>query len=509
MSTATGISRITDLRDIISVFLKRKWLIIIPLVLVSAIGWVGSYMMTPEYESDAIVSIDTPVRLSSALTSFLGGDQRYSGYNDRSKEELRGVFNELMSSRYVSELATRLKMFDDPNLTVRAQKVAAGQPNMTVDQIKIIMLQEELQSRTQVGMAAIDQVRINVQHPNPVLAKDIANTLGEIFITERQKREVESIRSSQNFSDVQLQKYEKQLQDKIAERTDFEKNMMRSQLDAAISSPTNRAEIRAEVDHTSDDVEGYFRTEKETLGRLRDNSKLPIDRLTLRESETIRSTREELRQHLAQIGSLMTRYPWNDPQIINFKLKQTSLAATIEQENRHLVNDQYANQTDAVRQDLIALFNARSNSEIATAKKANLQDALDLLMNKASVAPEYQARLDRLNREIATLTELRDRFRSQQESSTISQALLQDVSSSKYRIVEPAKLALAPFKPNRMKIFAMAVVLGFALGLGAALAAELMDSSFKKVEEVQAVLGLPVLGVTPKIEFVKRVVSAK
>lgn len=509
MSTATGISRITDLRDIISVFLKRKWLIAIPLVLVSVIGWFGSYMITPEYESDAIVSIDTPVRLSSALTSLLGGDQRYTGYGDRSKEELRGVFNELMSSRYVSDLATRLKMIDDPALTIRAQKIAAGQPNMTVEQIKIIMLQEELSVRTQVGMAAVDQVRIQVQHPNAVLARDIANTLGEIFITERQKQEMESIRSSQNFSDVQLQKYEKQLSDKIAEKTDFEKNFMRSQLDASIVSPTNRAEIRAEIDRTAEDVEGYFRTEKEMLERLRDNSNLSIDRITLRESATIGSTREDIRQHLAQIGSLMTRYPWNDPQIINFKLRQTSLAATIEQENRKLVNDQYANQPESVRQNLITLFTARSNSDIATSKKANLQDALDQLINKVSVAPEYQARLDRLNREITTLTELRDRFRSQQESSTISQALLQDVSSSKYRIVEPAKQALAPFKPNRMKIIAMAIVLGFALGLGAALAAELMDSSFKKVEEVQAVLGLPVLGVTPKIEFLKRVVSAK
>lgn len=509
MTSSTGISRITDLRDIFGIFAKRKWLIIIPLILVSLIGWFGSYLMTPEFESDAIISIDTPVRLSSAVTSILGADQRYTGYQDRSKEELRGVFNELMSSRYVTDLGRQLKLIDDPVLTNKAQKLAAGQPNLTVDQIKIIMLQEELASRTTVGMAAIDQVRITVQHPNPLLARDIANTLGEIFITERQKQEMESIRSSQNFSDVQLQKYEKQLSDKIEEKTNFEKGVMKSQLDAAIVSPSNRAEIRAEIDRTADDIEGYFRTEKEMLQRLGDNSKLPIDRLTLRESETIRSTREESRQHMAQIGSLMTRYPWNDPQIINFKLKQTSLVATIEQENRRLVNDQYSNQPESVRQYLITLFNARSNSDVATSKKANLQDALDQLLNKVSVGPEYQARLERLNREITTLTDLRDRFRSQQESSTISQALLQDVSSSKYRIVEPAKLALAPFKPNRIKIIAMAIVLGFALGIGAALAAELMDSSFRKVEEVQAVLGLPVLGVAPRIEFLKRVLSAK
>jgi polysaccharide biosynthesis transport protein len=507
MTNPSGLSRITDLRDILAIFAKRKWLLMIPLVLVSIIGWGGSYMMTPEYQSDAIVSIDTRVRLSSDLSSMLGIDQRYTGYQNRTGEQLRGVYNELTSTRYVTDLADQLKLGNDPKLVEKAQKIASGQPNLTLDQIKIIMLQQELTNRVTVGMAAEDQVEITVSHPSPVLARDIANTLGQIFITERQKQEMASVRSSQNFSDVQLQKYESQLQDKIAEKTAFEKNFMKSQLDASITSPTNRAEIRAEIDRTNDDIDGYFRTEKASLEQLKNNSKLPLDRLTVRESETMRSTKEELRLHLAQLGSLMTRYPWNDPQILNFKLRQTSLVSTIEQENRRLIGDQYSNQTEAVRQELVDLFNARSNSDFATSKKANLQDALDQLDNKVSVAPEYQARLDRLNREIATVTELRDRFRSQQESSTISQALLQDVSASKYRIVEPAKLALAPFKPNRKKIIAMAVVLGFALGLGAALAAEFLDSSFKKVEEVQATLNLPVLGVTPRIEFLKRVMS--
>ena len=507
MHSTTGASRITNLRDIAAIFSKRKWLVVIPLVLVSLIGWGGSYLMTPEYESFAIVSIDMPVRLSSALRALVGDDQRYTGYGNRDAEQLRGVFNELLSTYYVEQLSDQLKLKNDQRLTTQAQKVAASQPSMTVDQIRTIILQQELAEQVRVGMAAEDQVRITVQNRDPALARDIANTLGQIFITERQKQEMASIRSSQNFSDVQLQKYEKQLQDKIAEKTQFETGVMKSQLDASITSPTNRAEIRAEIDRTGNDIEEYYRSEKEALSNLQKKSTLPLDRLNLRESQTLTDTRSELKQQLSQIGSLMTRYAWNDPQIINFKLRQSSLMSTIEQENRRLTGDQYANQTEETRKYLVDLFNARAHADYATGKKANLQDALDQLLNKVSVGPEYQARLDRLNREITQLTELRDRFRSQQESSTISQALLQDVSSSKYRVVEPAKLALEPFKPNRKKIIAMAVVLGIALGLGAALLAEFLDTSFRKVEEVQTHLGLPVLGVAPRIEFLKRVMT--
>jgi capsular polysaccharide biosynthesis protein len=79
------------------------------------------------------------------------------------------------------------------------------------------------------------------------------------------------------------------------------------------------------------------------------------------------------------------------------------------------------------------------------------------------------------------------------------------MSSSKYRIVEPAKLPSGPYKPNRKKIALMGVLLGFVIGGAAALLVELLDNSFKKVEDVEDVLGLPVLGVTPKAPFLKKI----
>jgi capsular polysaccharide biosynthesis protein len=83
--------------------------------------------------------------------------------------------------------------------------------------------------------------------------------------------------------------------------------------------------------------------------------------------------------------------------------------------------------------------------------------------------------------------------------------LLQDLSSSKYKVVEPARTPLEPFKPDRMRIVLMGIVLGLVIGAGAAVAVELMDSSFKKVEDIQDHLGLPVLGITPRMGFLKKI----
>jgi len=50
----------------------------------------------------------------------------------------------------------------------------------------------------------------------------------------------------------------------------------------------------------------------------------------------------------------------------------------------------------------------------------------------------------------------------------------------------------------------LGVLIGLLVGGAVALIAELLDISFKKVEDIERVLNLPVVGITPKIEFLKQ-----
>ena len=492
-----------ELKAIIPIIRKRKWLIIIPWIIVSGVVFGGSYLMTPMYSASTIVSIEQEVKLSDELQRMIGINRAYSRESMSSK--LRGIYNEITSTRYVSELNDDLKLGDDPAVVERANKITARNTNMTRDQVVLNLIQAQLKNQVQVGYAADDQVQISAESANPARARDIANALAEIFIDERHRQEVASVRSSQDFSDVQLQKYEKLVKDKIQEKTQMEKDFMKIQLDESITSESNRSEITSEVDRTNNDITDQRNEERNILGQLVKVSDLSTNNLNLNESDQIKRAKSDLKELLRSTGSLMIRYTWSDPQILNHKVKQNNLLNTIEAENARLVKQQYRNYDDDTKDLLTRLFNTRSNLDYLYQKQAYLKSALDELTDKMNMVPEYQAQLNQLNQEIATATELRDKFKKQQESSTISQALLQDMSSSKYRVVEPAKIPVAPFKPDRIQIVLLGVVLGLVIGAAAAMVAELMDSSFKKVEDVKDFIGLPVIGVVPKIEFLKRV----
>jgi capsular polysaccharide biosynthesis protein len=67
-------------------------------------------------------------------------------------------------------------------------------------------------------------------------------------------------------------------------------------------------------------------------------------------------------------------------------------------------------------------------------------------------------------------------------------------------ILEPASLPIEPFKPNRLKIFAIAVVGGLALGFILMFFMEFIDHSMKETGDVENYLESPVLGRIPKIK---------
>ena len=76
-------------------------------------------------------------------------------------------------------------------------------------------------------------------------------------------------------------------------------------------------------------------------------------------------------------------------------------------------------------------------------------------------------------------------------------------SESKYRIMEPASVPLEPVKPNHLKISILGAILGMVIGGAAAVLAELLDNSFKRIEDVEEVLRAPVLATIPLISSIK------
>ena len=73
----------------------------------------------------------------------------------------------------------------------------------------------------------------------------------------------------------------------------------------------------------------------------------------------------------------------------------------------------------------------------------------------------------------------------------------EDAGALNINILEVAKPAASPSKPQKARTMAIALVLGLMLGVGGALLRDWMDQRLRSAEEITATLGTPVLGVVP------------
>ncbi len=487
-----------ELGELFGIVWRRKWYVIIPTILATIAAAVITIFLTPVYGTSSIIWVGNSVRLSGDLARIVGNDLTALGQGRNRSEELRSLRNELTSTPYIKELVGRLKLDQDPSLEKRAARMQGTWPHLTIDQIKFNLLQEDIRERINIEFSGSDQIRIICESTDPYKARDFTQALTDIFINEKKRQQLGAAQASQDFSYEQLEKYEEDLQNKIKRRTEFEKEFLKVQLDEMVTSDDNRHDINSEIQATKIEI-----TDKEDEARelLKKITAVPTGKLELNPSDELNRLNREVKTLMASIANLMLRYLWSDPEILNFKSRLYNYIDNIEDENRRLVNIQFSEYDEATRRNIVELINTRSQLNMLYSRQNNLELALNDLNNKMGLMPEYQARLDQLSREVTAARDLRDRFKQQQETAQISQAVL---SESEYKVIQPAQLPLSPTFPDKKKLTLMGFMFGIVVGGGLILIKELLDNTFRKVEEIEKHLKLPVIGVIPDINGLKK-----
>lgn len=91
------------------------------------------------------------------------------------------------------------------------------------------------------------------------------------------------------------------------------------------------------------------------------------------------------------------------------------------------------------------------------------------------------------------------------ETAKITQRLQMSKEGTKYTIIDPPRVPLAPFKPNRLLAALVGLILGLGAGIGGVFAIEFFDKSFIDVQDAKEFLGVPLLGAISKITTIDEI----
>jgi succinoglycan biosynthesis transport protein ExoP len=496
------------LRDYAAVVLKRKWLILSLVVIVTSLVTIQMYRLPPIYEAETTIQIEQKKSIIQTKDQILnlGNDQTY--WNTQLKllenPQLAGqvvlaldlqnnpAFLEGQANSSFFGGLRRLFFGEKPaptNVDYSVPVIKDGNFNadqLTPEQLERLEPYEDALSAnlTVEPVEKTSLVNLSFRHSNPEIAMKVANTLAQVFIYN----DLQHTTGSQQSGSEELAKQIAELQLKIEQDSERLKNYKEAN-DIPISTAQG-------VDITNVRVSSYSsqlidaenkRKQAEATYNSALNSKDPWSVPEIQEDKSVQTLRQKVSDLEEKKSALLRTYTneWPGVQAIDDQIKQ-------------------------VQSDL-----DKKPAEIITSLKLRYQTALDA-EQKVKVDYEHERAaaqrqgiatidIDGLTREIESNKQLyQTLYQKQNELKLASSENINNVS-----VATPARLPKSPVGPARGRNIIIALLLSLGVGIGLAFLLDYLDDTLKSIEDVDRYIHLPALALIPVLRHDRAALKSK
>jgi succinoglycan biosynthesis transport protein ExoP len=478
-------------RDLLRIFLKRKWTIVTIFLLSAVISVVLTYLAAPLYRASMTIQIErlTPQVLNyKEVTPVEGeyydtGDFYYTNYEllksravaERAADDLglKGAaaapdaparMPVAPSAGFLREFLNRLRGAGPPAVSVDANVlqdnaiVGAIQGSLTVEPVRRSKL-----------------VRLHFDSTDPFFAAKAVNTVAQAFININLERRFEASAYAKTFLEEKLLQTKARLEDSERELVSFSRDLEIINLDEKqnINSQNlqefNAASAKAEQERIrAESVMAQAQENPESLAILQDH----------RNFQTFQSLK-------AQKAKLESEYQENlkvyKPAFPRMQQLQGQIAE---------VDVQLRAELEEIRKS------ARSNLKAARLQEAQLKEKLGRTKRDMIDLQQRSIRYSILKREVDTNRSLYDGLLQRLKEVGVAGG----VGLNNISVVDKAQVPMVPFKPSLSRNVSLGLMIGLLVGLMVAWLLEHMDDSIRFVEDVERETGAPVLGAVPKLK---------
>jgi uncharacterized protein involved in exopolysaccharide biosynthesis len=134
-----------------------------------------------------------------------------------------------------------------------------------------------------------------------------------------------------------------------------------------------------------------------------------------------------------------------------------------------------------------------TEARVARAREETLLANMNTLRREARELNEREARAQSLQRTKDSIEELQATVLKRFEETGLTSAL----TATNIRVTEPATLPTYPVRPRTNLIWTLSAICGLVLGIGAAFVADSLDNRVRTPDDIERVLGVPILGLVP------------
>lgn len=482
-----------NIGDYARILWRKRFFLVIPLVISVAVTAIGSRFLVPEYESSSVVRITTS-RDTGEMERFIGTQRT------RDDEVGAQLAADLLGSAFLDELILTMGMDRDPQLIEIAEYQRQNlYPGITTDELVMRKLRNFLRKHIRIHREGPSMWQLCYADANPEAAYVLADAMTRLYIERKRRLAIKDLAEMSQFSEEQLAVYKERLDRSESELARFQEQVAARGVEANPVNAGNVAtaeKIKSDLDFTIRNAE---LTQQRIRGRLIDvlgtvpSGELILSDPDIRKRESNLTARREA-ELLAELA----------PTIGGSSLGINEDVIASEQAIQHILGTVVAEKLPSVPADyrplLVEYFYQQIQLNAYRQKQARLDSYSRAFRNQVALAPQMDTELERLRQEVEQNRQLYNTFRSTQTSTQISEAAQSTELGAAVVLVEAASKPLAPVRPNKVKILALAFILGCGIGGAGLLLTEFSDTSFRSVEDVEKLMGLKVLGTVPRFE---------
>ena len=441
-------------QQVISILDRRKWLILLPMLVVSLAGIAVIVHLPYKYTSEAtlvVVQPQIPQRYVESLpmTSIV--------------DEVNALKLEVLSRRRLNEIIEAYGLYPDK----RGKSTPDSLANLMRKDIQIEPIRIP-------GRVDFNTFTVSFQAEDPVLAQQVTNRLTSIFIEENLKSQEMRTSVTTKFLTDQVATVKKKLDEQEKKISDFKMSNMGGLPEQQQANLGVLTDLRIQLQTVSGSL-SRAQQQKTYLGST-------------------------LKGHVARLqaerSTLLNRYTAQHPEVgkkdqaidrANSLLNRLESGTGIDKSPNDGLDDPVLAQ---LRGQIDALL-----TELSTLPKdeQRLRAEISQYQGRLNLTPLRDQQLSSLLRDYELLKKDYADLLDKQFSSQLSAEVEEKQQGQQYRLVDPPTLPIAPSSPQRVKLSLGALAAGFVIGFGLAFGLEMLDSSIGNVKEMRSLVDTPIV----------------
>ena len=462
-----------EFADYLDVLKKRKWVLLVWIV-VGLVGAGVAFLVLPKvYRSSTLILVESQKVPTDYIKPMAV---------DTIEERLIAIQQQILSRTLLQKIIEEFHVYDDE---LKRQPLEDVIDLMRRD-IKITMVDDRFHRNIQAFTISYDS-------DVPELAMQVTNKLAALFIGENLKVREQLVEGTSEFLEQELSRLKERLDRQEAQISQYKQKHIGQlpQQEEAMFRTLDRLTMELQ---TQNDMLRMLVERKEIMrDAIETSAGTPGGVIHLSPKGRLRQLREQLAQLLAE-------YKDTYPDVLRVKREIKDLEARVARgpSSDDLEEDVVVSGSDMDSQ----LRTVDAEIKVRRHRVGEIQAQIKSLEQRMEQMPIREQELSTLLRDYETTNKRYQALLANKESAKITEQMEKRQKGEQFRVLDPANLPIKPVKPDPLRVFLAGITAGLVLGGGTIWWLDFRNLPFRRPEEIEGSLGLPMLASIPHMFMV-------